>query len=210
MEHHTPPRRAGRIAVIGGPMFGGKSIELLRRIKRAVYGGRRCALVRSETDVRAEPDKFFTNATGVAPLSVHDARRADVAIVTVARLADAEAHPKWPPGCRDIFVDEGQFFPDLLAACVGWADAGACVTVAGLQLTAQQAPFGDMCALMGEAEDVTKMSAVCMRCLDADASFTVSRAPQTGTINIGGEREYMAVCRACRRAHISLASLGSP
>lgn len=201
---------SGKITVVCGPMFAGKTTELIRYVLRCAHAERNGLVVRSTKDTRAPPAQLFTNAAGITELGVIDKQtQSYIRVVTVDRLDQVRADAT----VSDIFVDEGQFFDDLLAQCREWANGGIRVVVAGLLTNAAQKPFGQMCDLLGEAEEIAKLTAICNRCKADTATFTVRRTgadtvrrtgADTGSVtdpggaDIGGAEKFVAVCRKCR------------
>ena len=96
-----------------------------------------------------------------------------------------------------IAIDEGQFFTDIVEHCQKWSDQGKIVIVAALDATFERKPFGSICQLVALAENVKKLTAVCLNC-SGEALFTHKHCNKTGEINdIGGLDKYIPVCRSC-------------
>eukprot|EP00048_Salpingoeca_helianthica_P017586 m.238016 g.238016 ORF g.238016 m.238016 type:complete len:215 (-) comp21530_c0_seq1:292-936(-) len=175
-----PPHR-GSIEVIFGPMFSGKTTELLRRIRRFSLAQRTCLVVKYSKDTRYSQE-------GV---STHDRQVSEA--VACSRLSEVqELAMKYGV----IGIDEGQFFPDVVPFCETLANAGKSVIVAALDGTFQRKPFGSVLELIPLAESVVKLSAVCMLCY-ADAPFSKRLGTETEIEVIGGADKYVAVCREC-------------
>ena len=106
-----------------------------------------------------------------------------------------------------IGIDEGQFFHDIVTWCEAMANSGKIVLVAALDGTFQRKPFCDILSLVPLAEEVTKLSAVCMSCFQ-DASFSKRITIEDGeTVEvIGGADKYMAVCRGCYYSQVTVAA----
>lgn len=174
----------GRIELIVGPMFGGKSTELLRRLERQDRAGRTVCAVRSAIDTRYGNAAFVTT---------HSGRRFPAVVADRLDQVETEA--------TVIGIDEGQFYADLAPACERWAAAGKVVIVAMLDGDANRKPFpgSQLLELLALTESVTKLLAVCANC-GADAAFTKlvpSEHLDAQHINVGGAEKYRAVCRAC-------------
>lgn len=174
-------RRKGQIQVIFGPMFSGKSTELLRRIKRFQIANYTCLLVKYAKDVRYDQ-------TGVA---THD-RQVSKATPAERLYALSEEAEK----SHVIGIDEGQFFPDCVQFAEEMANKGKIVIVAALDGTFQRQGFGNILNLVPLAESVIKLNAVCMQCY-REASYTKRIGAETDLEVIGGSDKYMAVCRNC-------------
>ena len=141
----------GRIEVVAGPMFAGKSEELVRRVRRAQLAGRGVVVVNHALDVRAGGGKVASHSG----LEIPSATAADAA--EIPRLVE--------PGTELVAIDEAQFFgPDLVDVVLRLADGGIVVVVAGLCVTFDGRAFEPLPALMAIAESVSKLTAVCTVC----------------------------------------------
>ncbi|GAA5202638.1 thymidine kinase [Microbacterium jejuense] len=184
---HTPDR--ARLQVVTGPMFAGKSEELMRRVRRARIAGLSVELVSHALDDRRGTGQVSSHSgLSVPSRSVADAG----ALVAATRGRDLDI----------VAIDEAQFFgPALVAAVDELVADGVTVVVAGLCVTFDGQPFEPLPALMATAEDVIKLTAVCAVC-GADAVFHQRLAP--GEVadarvptaeQVGGIESYQARCR---------------
>lgn len=137
----------GEIQVIYGPMFSGKSTELLRRIRRYRAAKKACLVVKYHLDLRYSSDSISTHdkATCVA----HHCSRLDE---MNALVNDVDV----------IAIDEGQFFPDLIDFCESMANRGKIVIVAALDGNFKRCAFNRVVDLLPMAEQVVKLNAVCV------------------------------------------------
>src|SRR5690625_4228281 len=185
-------RGEGRLQVVCGPMFAGKSEELLRRVRRARLAGLAVEVVNHSWDERHGAGRVSSHAgLSVPSHSVSDVEA--LRALLAGRTPDLLA------------IDEVQFFgPDLVPAVDELVRAGTTVVVAGLCVTFDGRPFEPLASLMAVAEDVTKLTAVCAVC-GRDAAFHVrtvhddvadARAPSTA--HVGGAESYEARCRQHR------------
>jgi len=173
----------GKIQLIFGPMFSGKSTELIRRLKRYQVAQYRVLIVKYEKDNRYDEDGIATHCGQTLPATAatnlkeltHKASKYDV-----------------------IGIDEGQFFKDVVEWSEEMANKGKIVLVAALDGTFQRKPFCDILSLVPLAEEVTKLHAVCMSCFK-EAAFSKRICADNGNQIelIGGTDKYMAVCRRC-------------
>ncbi|WP_308016419.1 thymidine kinase [Cellulosimicrobium marinum] len=186
------PGPRGRVEVVCGPMFAGKTEELLRRVRRAQVAGRRVMVVGHALDTRR----------GSGTVSTHDGRSVASRTVGDARALEALARDEGPWDL--VAVDEAQFFgAGLVDVVQRIADAGAVVVVAGLDVTYDARPFEPLPALASRAERVDRLTAVCAVCGD-DAAFHVrsdgrprgSDALAADASHVGGADRYEARCRA--------------
>ena len=176
----------GRIEVITGPMFSGKSEELIRRLKRAQIARRRVMCFKPDLDVRY-------HRTAIAS---HSAQTLDAR--TVANVGELKA--ELLPVIREvevIGVDEAQFFePALVGLTLELMHMGKRVILAGLDTTFAGEPFAPVPELMAVADEVVKLSAVCIRC-GAPAVHTQRLGQSQTLVVVGAAGLYEARCRAC-------------
>jgi len=186
-----PPvmHRQGWIEVIAGPMFSGKSEELIRRVRRALIARQRVLVFKPRLDNRYHESHVVS----------HDGKQ--VAAIPVESAAEMEAH--LDPLPQVVAVDEVQFLDrGLLSLVERLAAQGVRVILAGLDLDFRGEPFGLMPELLARAEFVEKLSAICPRC-GAPATRTqrlVKGKParySDPVILVGAEEHYEPRCRAC-------------
>lgn len=178
----------GQVEVIAGPMFAGKTEELLRRVRRAAIAGQRVVVFSHALDTRAGSDRIASHAGLDAPSQ---------AVVSADEIVSAVGVDEYDI----VAIDEAQFFgPPLLNVVRGLAARGLQVIVAGLDVTFLGEPFEPLPSLMVGAERVDKLTAVCSVC-GADAIFHARKAAGGGsdvravTENVGGVETYQALCR---------------
>jgi thymidine kinase len=177
----------GRVEVVCGPMFAGKTEELLRRVRRAVIAGRRVIVLNHSLDSRHGTDRLASHV-GL-----------DFPAIAVTSAADIE--PAIPDGADVIAIDEAQFFgPGLVPVVDRLARRGLTVIVAGLDVTFDGRPFEPLPSLMALAERVDKLTAICTVCGE-EAVFHVRVGTATAdadalvAANVGGTDVYQARCR---------------
>lgn len=188
------PRKVGHIQVIFGPMFSGKTTELMRRMKRYQIANYKCLIVKYAKDTRYVEEGIAT----------HD--RQSLPAVAAEKLSDME---DLAADYEIIGIDEGQFFPDVVSFCDQMADRGKIVIVAALDGTFQRQGFGDILNLVPMAENVIKLSAVCMTC-NSDGHFTKRTTKDKSVEVIGGADMYQAVCRDCFKSPVKKSPRKSP
>ncbi|MCB9640567.1 MAG: thymidine kinase [Myxococcales bacterium] len=172
-------RRGGRIEVICGPMFSGKTEEMLRRLHREQIAGRRPMVM---IPPRGRYQDKIESRQG-EHMSAIAASNASAALQLI------KEH-EWGGPYAVIAFDEAQWFEDLLEASVALANAGHRVIVAGLDMDYAGRPFLPMALTMCAAEQVTKLTAV-GRC-DCEATHTARLGDGEDE---GGTWEPM--CRLC-------------
>lgn len=203
-QHHAEHHTAGHLRVIAGPMFAGKTSQLLDAVERTARAHRAVLLVRPSTDTRTARVATHTGRSVEPAL----ARYVTTVRVDTGRPDDPRAglFPRIAPRTALVAVDEAQFFPaerltpwlrTLLAA-------GRHVVVAGLDLDYRGEAFESMAGALALADHATKLHAVCVLCgADAHRTQRVTRdggAATTGAearILIGAADSYEARCAAC-------------
>jgi thymidine kinase len=174
----------GRIEMITGPMFSGKSEELIRRLKRARIARQRVACYKPDIDLR-----YHRTAIASHSQQTHDA--STVATVEVLR---ASLFPRLEE-IEVIGIDEVQFFSeDVIELALELVHLGKRVVMAGLDTTFAGEPFGPVPNLMAIADEVTKLSAVCMVC-GAPAIHTQRLGQSQELVVVGAAGLYEARCR---------------
>jgi len=174
----------GVLEVITGPMFSGKSEELIRRLKRARIAKQRVACFKPDIDLR-----YHRTAIASHSSQTHEA----VTVANVERLREA-LYPQLDE-VEVIGIDEVQFFDDaILPLAVELIALGKRVLMAGLDTTFAAEPFGPVPNLMAIADTVTKLSAVCMVCGQA-AIHTQRLGQSQELVVVGAAGLYEARCR---------------
>jgi thymidine kinase len=192
------PNRGGWLEVVCGPMFSGKSEELIRRLRRAEIAGQRALIVKPLIDDRYDVGHVVSHAG--AKMRAVTAESSD----EVLRLA----------GSYDaVGIDEVQFFDlGIVDAIDKIVARGARVVAGGLAQDFRGLPFGAMPTLLCVAEFVDKLEAVCHRC-GGPATMTQrlvggEPAPFAGeTIQVGALDSYEARCRSCFQPGVDAAQL---
>ena len=184
-----PQKPLGSITVVCGSMFAGKSEELIRRARRALYAKRKVQVFKPAIDNRYDESKVVTHM-GVD----HEA-------VPVKNVADLRA--KIERGTQTVLIEEAQFFDESICdLAVELADKGKEVICAGLDQDFRREPFGPMPRLLAVADEVVKLRAICMNC-GQTASHTYRQIDgkpahrDDPIILIGATESYEARCRNC-------------
>lgn len=172
------------VEIVLGPMFSGKSTELLRRMKRFHIGGKNVLLIKHNADDRySETD-----------VSTHDGLSHPA--VNASNLSDLDQ--TLLESCDVIGIDEGQFFPDLPTFVDDMSKKGKTIVIAALDGTYQRKIFPSIAEVIPLCDAIHKFRAVCREC-GKDAPFThIKQQPTTEcTQIIGGNELYEALCRNC-------------
>lgn len=179
----------GWIEVICGPMFSGKSEELIRRLRRAMIARKRVQVFKPALDSRYSHDEIVSHG---------DIRmRSEV----VESAADILARLDWRS--EVIGVDEANFVgQDVIAVVTRLADSGKQVIVSGLDTDYMGRPFAPIPDLLCLAESITKTLAICMRC-GAPGKHTQRLVDSDELIVVGAAGMYEARCRRCFEPGVS-------
>ncbi len=180
-----PTTMPGVLEVITGPMFSGKSEELIRRLKRARIARQRVSCFKPDIDLR-----YHRSAIASHSAQTHEA----MTVANVERLREA-LYPQLAE-VDVVGIDEVQFFdPEIIPLVVELIALGKRVLMAGLDTTFAAEPFGPVPNLMALADKVTKLSAVCMVCGQA-AIHTQRLGQSQELVVVGAAGLYEARCRA--------------
>jgi thymidine kinase len=173
----------GWIEVVCGPMFSGKSEELIRRLRRARIARKRVQVFKPALDDRYSVDEIVS----------HGDQRMKSEVVASTR----EIREKLDWRAQVVGIDESNFFgPDLVELAQQLADTGKQVIIAGLDTDYLGRPFPPMPELLCLAESITKALAICMRCGNP-AKHTQRLVESHELIVVGATGVYEARCRRC-------------
>ena len=182
LEPKFKGQRSGWIEVITGCMFSGKTEELLRRIKRAVFARQSVQIFKPSHDNR------YSEAEVVS----HDENKVMSKVINnCSEIISLSDH-------YDVIgIDEAQFFQQaLIKCCENLALKGKRVIVAGLDLDYMGRPFGPMPGLLATAEYVTKVHAICPHC-GSLATHSYRLTEEKETVVVGEKDKYEPRCRTC-------------
>jgi thymidine kinase len=174
---------SGSLEVICGPMFSGKTEELIRRIKRAVIAKRKVQLFKPRIDVRYDAEAVVS----------HSAQKLRSTVIDKA----GEILEKLLPDTQVVGIDEVQFLgPEVVQVCETLANSGRRVIVAGLDLDFRGVPFDPMPTLLAVAESITKEAAICVVCGEPAARSQRTIAAEDRVL-VGASGQYEPRCRRC-------------
>jgi thymidine kinase len=172
----------GGLEVVCGPMFSGKTEELIRRVKRAQIAKQRVQIFKPAIDVRYAKEDVVSHSA----LSIK-AEPVEKSVDILLRLKDST---------RVVAIDEVQFFDEDIVRVVNkLAARGYRVICAGLDLDYKGIPFGQMPMLLALADEVTKIHAICTVC-GAHATRSQRLTDSRDTVLLGETDKYEARCRA--------------
>jgi thymidine kinase len=173
----------GWIEVICGPMFSGKSEELIRRLRRAMIARKRVEVFKPTIDNRYSDDEIVSHG---------DSRMKSVVVKDAGEIMELM---DWRT--EVIGIDEANFMGEkLVEVSQRLADSGKQVIIAGLDTDYMGRPFSPMPDLLAHAESITKTLAICVRCGNP-AKHTQRLRGSNDLIVVGAEGMYEARCRRC-------------
>ena len=183
--------KKGWVEVITGPMFAGKTEELIRRVKRMEYAKKNYMIFKPAIDTRYSKNEVVSH------------NKKTLNAISISHGSDIKRHLK--DDTQAIVIDEVQFFDEsLLKYVMDFADNGYRVICAGLDTDFRGEPFGVVGPLMAVSESVTKLTAICCVCgeeatrtqriIDGKPAFY-----DDPIILVGANDSYEARCRCCHQ-----------
>ncbi len=181
-DHNSETSHRGRIEVICGSMFSGKTEELIRRLKRANFARQRVEIFKPSIDTRYSDIEVVShdhNSFQSTPID------SSASILLFSSEIDV------------VGIDEAQFFDDgLIDVCNELANRGVRVIVAGLDMDFKGVPFGPMPGLCAIADEVSKVHAICVKC--GNLAYVSHRTiANDKRVLLGEKMEYEPLCRTC-------------
>ena len=175
-------RRQGRIEVVCGSMFSGKTEELIRRMKRAKFAKQKVEIFKPSIDTRYSDNDVVSHDQNAIPSTPIDS---SASILLLASDIDV------------VGIDEAQFLDmGLVDVCNELANRGVRVIIAGLDMDFKGVPFGPIPALCAIADDVTKVHAICVKC--GNLAYVSHRLVENDRrVLLGETSEYEPLCRDC-------------
>lgn len=175
-------RRPGRIEVVCGSMFSGKTEELIRRMRRAEFAKQKVEIFKPAIDTRYSDCDVVSHDRHTIP-STPISSSAQILLLS----SDIDV----------VGIDEAQFFDNgIVDVCNELANRGVRVIVAGLDMDYKGVPFGPIPALCAIADDVTKVHAICVKC-GAQAYVSHRIVDSDRRVLLGETGEYEPLCREC-------------
>jgi thymidine kinase len=167
------------ISLIIGPMFSGKTTELLRQLERAQVAKKRAILLRPKIDTR-----------GFLSHSEKENKWLKQEFVDLATF-DASSF-------EFIGIDEGQFFDGLKDFCLKCSLEGKRVVISALLSTSECQLFDPIVQILPYCDEIIKLTAVCTKCGSERGNYTYYLAgAKTEKVSVGGLNEYTALCDVC-------------
>tara|TARA_Y100000768_G_scaffold367904_1_gene331403 strand:+ start:191 stop:721 length:531 start_codon:yes stop_codon:yes gene_type:complete len=167
----------GKIEIICGSMFSGKTEELIKRIKKS---GKKFIVFKPRTDTRNKTNKIVS----------HD--NSEINAKTISKSDDIL---KYSENYELIAIDEAQFFDNnIVDICTNLANSGTEIIIAGLDMDYSGKPFGPMPYLMAIADDVKKLHAKCSE-TGEPAVYSYRKTKNNSTIEVGDKDKYEPLSR---------------
>ncbi|MBL4817811.1 MAG: thymidine kinase [Deltaproteobacteria bacterium] len=185
---------SGLIEVICGPMFSGKTEELIRRLRRAKIAKKRVLVFKPRIDNRFDEVQIVSHSSQkISSIPVEDVETMEHCLRQLDSPVDF------------IGIDEVQFFNEALILFVeNLANRGMRVILSGLDQDSNGKPFGPMPNLLAVADIVTKQYAVCMMCgAAASKSYRLKSQQNSAQVFVGASESYEARCRPCYHKGVS-------
>lgn len=181
-NHHGESRRQGRIEVVCGSMFSGKTEELIRRMKRAKFAKQKVEIFKPAIDVRYSDEDVVSHDQNAIPSTPIENAAAILLLSSEVEV---------------VGIDEAQFLDEgLIDVCNELANRGVRVIVAGLDMDFKGVPFGPIPGLLAIADEVTKVNAICVKC--GNLAYVSHRLVQNDKrVLLGEKMEYEPLCRDC-------------
>lgn len=170
----------GRIEIIFGPMFAGKTTEMLKRVNCYKNSQRSTVVIKYANDTRYSVDKVSTH-----DYITHEA------IPCLELMSNIKTCVRYDV----IGIDEGQFYPDIVEFSTRLANMRKIVVIAALDGSFQRKKFGSVIDLVPKADSVIKISAICQRSLKK-GYFTMRTVESEELELIGGDEAYTAASRS--------------
>jgi len=173
----------GNLELVIGPMFAGKSTEIIKRVRLLKIINKKYLIVKPKIDNRYIDEKITS----------HNLETIDCRIINnLNEIKDSEINE-----IDTLIIDEGQFFCDLFENVIRWIDNFLInIIVAGLDGDFQRKPFGQILNLIPLSNKCIKLNSVCNICKDGtEAPFSHRHIKSDETILIGGSESYIPVCR---------------
>lgn len=178
--HNDALARGGLLEVICGPMFSGKTGELLKRVELAKDEGRYVVVIKPSIDTRYSENKVVS----------HDKIEADAVVVGGSKEVFESVQ-----NAEVVAIDEVQFFDaGIVDICQTLVNRGVRVVVCGLDLDSSGKPFGSMPELLVYADDVLKLHATCSQ-TGEPARYTFRHSGGNNTVEVGEKDLYMPLSR---------------
>ncbi|AKI97122.1 thymidine kinase [Kosmotoga pacifica] len=178
----------GKLTVIVGPMYSGKTSELLSLIEIYTLGKKNYLVFKPAIDVRYSEEHIVSH-TGLKAPAIRVSDSIELFEIFKEKQGSLDA----------VFIDEIHFFEaDIIQVIEKIIYSGVNVFCVGLDMSYKHRPFITTAQIMGIADEVIKKKAVCHICGEYKAVVSYRKVEETDSeIDVGGMEKYIAVCRDC-------------
>ncbi len=179
--------KIGKLSVIVGPMYSGKTTELLNYAEIYELGRKNILIFKPQIDTRYSKDDIVTHKFfRMSAQTIKDVQEMEEYYKSLNEKPDA------------IFIDEVHFFDSSLTKFVKEITKdGVDVYCAGLDMNYLWEPFETTAMLMAIADEVIKKKAVCEVCGEYKGTLSYKKKSNGGILDVGGKEKYIAVCKEC-------------
>ena len=181
------------ITLIIGPMFSGKTSELIRLVDRKRIAGKKCLIIKHTTDNRYDNLENIENIMTHSHISYSKTDIIKLPEITKEFIIDIVTNNKYDV----VAIEEGHFFIDINVFCTELANNNIDVIISAIDSSFKQEMFKNIGELIANSEKVVKLSAICMECKLSDAYFNIRTINSDDDILVGGADIYKSVCRKC-------------
>jgi len=175
----------GYLELIIGPMYAGKSTELIRKKNLYTILGKRILPVNHSMNDR------YGDSTEII---THNKKKIKdcMSVENLSDISEEQIN-----NSDVIIIDELQFFQDAFIVITYWVEKlNKTVIASGLDGDFNKNPFGDVLKLIPYSNKVRKLSALCRKCGDGTlAHFTKRKTTDIEKTIIGSTDVYESVCR---------------
>ena len=186
------------ITTIVGPMFSGKTSHLVNLIDRHLISQKKCIIIKHTHDTRYD-NNIHSTPHHITTHSNHVFTKCEIACVNT--LQDLEI-PYIAMKYQTVGIEEGFLYPDLVEFCISLANKGVDIVVSTIDTDYRQRVFNNVATLLAHSEHVVKLLAVCGKCNNYSACYTIKHQDNGQQIEIGTSDIYQSVCRKCLPAHV--------
>ena len=174
---------SGYLKIVIGPMFSGKSTELIRFIRKLKVIDTTYLLINNKLD----------NRYGNNIISTHDKEKEScLSIDTLDEIIKTDEYLN----ASYILIEEAHFFKDLYDFVILSLSKDKKIIIYGLDGDYKQKPIGDILRLIPHCDDIVKLKSYCKLCNDGtDGNFTIRKSDNTNQLVVGGDDIYSSVCR---------------
>lgn len=186
----------GRIELIIGCMFSGKSTEIIRIINKYKVLNKNILVINSKLDNRYGNNSIITHNKQEIECIMLD--RLEVLLNTTLESGHSNVYYDKYNSSEIIVIEEAQFFPDLYKFATISADKkDKIIIVAGLSGDFKREPFGDILRLIPHSESIKVLNAFCLECNDGTPAYFTKRIDKKNIDQtfVGSDKDYVAVCR---------------